>query len=73
MKHQITYLGTSKSLLHIGPVISTADTATENGGAALGSVAGQGYIIMKGKKIKFTAPVDGVFMSIFLCSSCSLY
>lgn len=67
VKHQITYLGTSKSLLHIGPVISTADTATEDGGAALGSVAGQGYIIMKGKRIKFTAPVDGVFMSIFSC------
>lgn len=65
VKHQISYLGTSKGILHIGEVVSTSDTQSESGGAALGSIAGKGYVSIKGKRIKFTAPTDGIFMCIY--------
>lgn len=73
VKHNISYLGTSKALLHIGEVISTSDTATDDGGAALGSIAGKGYINLNGKRVKFTAPTDGVFMMIYSAVPRRLY
>lgn len=73
VKHQISYLGTSKSILHIGEVVSTSDTVSADGGASLGSIAGKGYINLSGKRIKFTAPVDGVFMMIYSAVPRRLY
>lgn len=65
VKHQLTHLSHSHGLLHVGEVIATADTQNASGGSALGSIAGKGYIIMKGKTTKFTAPTDGIFISLW--------
>lgn len=65
VKHQLTHLSHSHGLLHVGEVIATADTQSSTGGSALGSIAGKGYIIMKGKTTKFTAPTDGIFISLW--------
>lgn len=67
IKHELSFLGEDKALLHIGEVVSTADTfnATSADGSALGSISGKGYVNLNGKKRKFTAPCDGVFMAIY--------
>lgn len=63
--HNITHIGHDMVSLKPFPVVSSADTATENGGAALGDVGGQGYVSLDGKKRNFKAPFHGVFMVIF--------
>lgn len=64
VKHDITHLRSSHALLHIGEVVSTADTGQT--GSALGEIAGKGYVsIHNDKKLKYTAPVDGALMCIF--------
>lgn len=63
--HNITHLGHDMVSLKPFPVVSSADTASENGGAALGDVGGQGYVSLDGKKRNFKAPFHGVFMVIF--------
>lgn len=70
VKHEITHLFTQKGLLHIGEVVSTANTTDlrdNSNGSALGAIGGKGYVYIPGrkKKFKFTAPVDGVLMCIF--------
>lgn len=66
VKHDITHLHTSHGMLHIGEVIGTADTFNGSTGSALGEIAGKGYVsIHDGKKVKFTAPVDGALMCCF--------
>ena len=71
VKHQLSHLKTQHSIIHIGEVISTADTY-QNGsggssGSALGAIGGKGYGIIKSgdKPFKFTAPCDGVIMCTF--------
>ena len=59
-KHEISCFGHDRGLIHIGEVISTADTAN----AALGEIAGKGYGNLQVKPHKFTAPCHGVVMAI---------
>lgn len=59
-KHQISCFGHDRGLIHIGEVISTADTAS----AGLGEIAGKGYGSLQNKSHKFTAPCHGVVMAI---------
>ena len=59
-KHEITCFGHDRGLIHIGEVISTADTAN----AGLGEIAGKGYGSLQTKPHKFTAPCHGVVMAI---------
>lgn len=61
VKHQLTFLGSFDGKLDINQVLATADTEQ----AALGSIVGNGYGNVDGKKIKFTAPVHGVLMGIY--------
>lgn len=70
VKHELTHLFSQKGLLHIGEVVSTANTTDlrdNSNGSALGAIGGKGYVYIPGrkKKFKFTAPVDGVLMCIF--------
>ena len=65
VKHELTHLGCDKAMLHIGEVVSTADTHVGATGAALGSISGKGYVNIRGKRRKFTAPCDGVFMAVY--------
>lgn len=67
VKHEITHLGVDRALLHIGEVTSMADTYTEGAGSALGEISGKGYVNIQGKKRKFVAPCDGVFMCTYSC------
>lgn len=59
-KHEIVCFGHDRGSIHIGEVISTADTAT----ASLGEIAGKGYGSLNSNGHKFTAPVHGVVMAI---------
>lgn len=66
VKHDISLVHSSHGILHIGEVVSTSDTYNGSGGSALGEIAGKGFIHIEDKrKVKFTAPVDGVLISIF--------
>ena len=71
VKHQLSHLKTQHSIIHIGEVISTADTYQSgsggSSGSALGAIGGKGYGIIKSgeKPFKFTAPCDGVIMCTF--------
>lgn len=68
VKHQATRLHTCHGMLHIGEVVGTADTYNGDTGSALGELAGKGYVsINDKKKVKFTAPVDGILMCVFHC------
>lgn len=70
VKHEITHIRRDSALLHIGEVTSTADTVnsdSELGGSALGEISGKGYVNIKGKKFKFTAPCDGIIMCLYHC------
>lgn len=60
VKHEISCFGHDRSQIHIGEVISTADTSN----AALGEIAGKGYGSLNTKPHKFTAPCHGVVMAI---------
>ena len=53
VKHELTHLGCDKAMLHIGEVVSTADTHVGATGAALGSISGKGYVNIRGKRHKF--------------------
>lgn len=59
-KHEISCFGHDRGLIHIGEVISTADTAN----AGLGEIAGKGYGTLQSRPHKFTAPCHGVVMAI---------
>ena len=71
VKHQLSHLKTQHSIIHIGEVISTADTYSSgsggSSGSALGAIGGKGYGIIKSgdRPFKFTAPCDGVIMCTF--------
>lgn len=70
VKHDITHLHSSHGMLHIGEVVSTADTYSTSGsvnqGSSLGEISGKGYVsIHDDHKTKFTAPVDGALMCVF--------
>lgn len=76
VKHQLSHLFTQHALLHIGEVVSTANTYEWNSdtqtskGAQLGAIGGKGYVSIPNNKqaYKFTAPVDGVVMCIYSCA-----
>lgn len=63
VRHEIKYLGRHVQQLHIGEVISTADS----GAAALGDLAGRGYSKGESDSIKYTAPCHGFIMAIYSC------
>lgn len=69
VKHDLTHIFGNHGILHIGEIISTADTANGSDGAALGQVGGKGYLYIAPDKkaYKFTAPVDGVLMAVSYC------
>lgn len=73
VKHDLTHLGCDKALMHIGQVVSTSDTFDGTSGSALGSLSGQGYVVLKGRKRKFTAPVDGIIMAVASCVPSKYY
>lgn len=66
VKHELTHIFGQHSIMHIGEVVSTADTFDGNSGSALGSIGGKGYAVINRDKHdhKFTAPVDGVLMAV---------
>lgn len=59
-KHEISVFGHDRGKIHIGEVISTADTAN----AGLGEIAGKGYGSLSADSHLFTAPCHGVVMAI---------
>lgn len=61
VKHEISHLGHEVSTMHIGQVMSLAETDN----ASLGTRSGDGTVSQKSKGIKFTAPCHGVLMIIF--------
>lgn len=63
VKHEISCFGHDVSEIHIGEVISTANTGAS--GSPLGEIAGKGYGQQSANKHKFTAPCHGVVMMIF--------
>lgn len=60
-------IGSHHQQIHIGEVISTADTASSGSGSALGQIAGKGYGKAVSDKFDFTAPCHGVLMAIYSC------
>lgn len=66
-KHEISHIGHDSGIMHIGEVISAADTYNDanDTGSALGSMSGKGYVFVNGKKRKFTAPCHGVLMCTY--------
>ena len=69
VKHDITRIFGQHGIMHIGEVVSSADTFDGTNGSALGSIGGKGYCIIQEdkKRHKFTAPVDGVLMAVSYC------
>lgn len=63
VKHQISCFGKDTSIIHIGEVISTANTGSS--GSPLGEIAGKGYASQRSEPKSFTAPCHGVIMVIF--------
>jgi len=61
ISNEVYHLGTHHQKIHIGEVISTADTS----GAPLGQLAGKGYGSDKSRVIKFVAPCHGILMAIY--------
>lgn len=61
VKHEISVFGHDVSQIHIGEVISTAQTDQ----ADLGSIAGKGYARSNSKVHTFKAPCHGVVMVLF--------
>lgn len=59
--HNIQFIGSQRSTIHVGEVISTAGTED----TPLGDIAGKGYSQMGGDGVKFTAPCHGVFIAIY--------
>lgn len=64
--HDYTYIGSDEGTVHIGEVISTANTSSLDGGSPLGEIAGKGYgKFTQNRSHKFTAPCHGILMAIF--------
>lgn len=61
VKHEISVFGHDVAQIHIGEVISTAQTDQ----ADLGSIAGKGYARSNSKVHTFKAPCNGVVMVLF--------
>ena len=64
--NEVYFLGSHHQQIHIGEVISTADTS-EQDGSALGTIAGKGYGKAVSDVINFTAPLHGILMAIYSC------
>ena len=61
VKHEISCFGHDVSKIHVGEVISTANTDL----SPLGEIAGKGYGVQQVDNHSFTAPCHGVVMVIF--------
>lgn len=59
--NEVYYIGGMHSNVHIGEVISTADTEQ----SPLGQIAGKGYGNQGSKQFKFEAPCHGFMMAIY--------
>ena len=64
--NEVYFLGSHHQQIHIGEVISTADTS-EQDGSALGTIAGKGYGKAVSEEINFTAPLHGILMAVYSC------
>lgn len=64
--NEVYFLGSHHQQIHIGEVISTADTS-EQDGSALGQIAGKGYGKAVSEVINFTAPLHGILMAVYSC------
>ena len=64
--NEVYFLGSHHQQIHIGEVISTADTS-EQDGSALGTIAGKGYGKAVSEEIHFTAPLHGILMAVYSC------
>ena len=76
VKHQLTHIGHFHSEIHIGEVISTAQTTSPDAstGASLGDIAGKGYGKNDTKKVvDFQAPVHGVIMAVYYARPKRIY
>lgn len=62
---EVKFIGREESVIQIADVVSTADTASSDTGAALGQVGGKGYGLGNGNKCQYTAPCHGILMAIY--------
>ena len=69
ISNEVYYLGCHSSNLMIGEVVSTAAGETTGGSSSvLGELGGRGLgSSNKNKRIKFTAPDDGIVMILYAC------
>ena len=69
ISNEVYYLGCHSSNLMIGEVVSTAAGETSGGSSSvLGELGGRGLgSSNKNKRIKFTAPDDGIVMILYAC------
>jgi len=58
---EVKYIGSQHADLHIGDIISTAETSE----GVLGQLAGKGYAYGSGSDMKFSAPSHGILMCIY--------
>lgn len=76
VKHQITHLGHFHNEVHIGEVVSTAQTTSADGetGSSLGEIAGKGYGKANQKRVvDFQVPVHGVVMAVYYARPRRIY
>ena len=76
VKHSVQHIGHFESQIHIGEVVSTAQTVDANAttGASLGEIAGKGYGANKRDKVvDFTAPCHGVLMAVYYAKPKRIY
>ena len=76
VKHSVQYIGHFESEIHIGEVVSTAQTVNADAttGASLGEIAGKGYGANKRDKVvDFTAPCHGVLMAVYYAKPKRIY
>ena len=76
VKHSVQHIGHFESEIHIGEVVSTAQTvdADATTGASLGEIAGKGYGANKRDKVvDFTAPCHGVLMAVYYAKPKRIY
>lgn len=66
-KHQVQHIGHFGQEIHIGEVVSTAQTYTDsNTGASLGEIVGKGYGKgVRDNMVDFTAPCHGIIMAVY--------
>ena len=61
--NEVVHIGGHHQVIHVGEVISTAETSE----ASLGKIAGKGYSKGESEDMRYTAPCHGVLMAIYSC------